>query len=162
PNEILLVIDSMTGQDAVRAAEAFHKRVGVTGLVLTKLDGDARGGAALSVTNVTGVPIKFVGMGEKADALEPFYPDRMASRIVGMGDMLRLTEKAQGAVDEKKARELQEKMKKAKFDLEDFLEQLRGLKKMGPLQQVLEMMPGFNQMKGKLPANAMDDKQLSR
>ncbi len=164
PTEVLLIADAMTGQEAVRIAEAFNSRVGLTGVILTKMDGDARGGAALSLRAVTGVPIKFVGVGEKLDALEPFYPDRMASRILGMGDMLTLIEKAQAQFDEKKALELHKKMKKATFDLEDFLGQLQQLKKMGSVAQIMEMIPGFSKLTKKLPAGAVDvsDQQLKR
>ena len=158
PNEILLVVDAMTGQDAVRSAEEFHERVNLTGLIITKLDGDARGGAAISITQVTGVPIKFIGVGERTDALEPFYPDRLASRILGMGDVLSLIEKAQEAVDEKQAKELERKIRRATFDLEDFLEQFQSVKKMG-FAQVLEMLPGFSQMKKRMPAE-FDERQL--
>ncbi len=143
PAEVLLVVDAMTGQDAVNAARAFHERIGLTGLIMTKLDGDARGGAALSVRAVTGVPVKLVGVGERLDALEPFYPDRMASRILGMGDVLSLIERAQQAVDASRAQELEKKVRTASFDLEDFLEQLRQVRKMGPLEQLLEMIPGL-------------------
>ncbi|GBD11743.1 Signal recognition particle protein [bacterium HR23] len=162
PHEVLLVVDAMTGQDAVRSAGEFHQRLGLTGIILTKLDGDARGGAALSITAVTGVPIKFIGVGERPDALEAFYPERMAQRILGMGDVLSLVEKAQQAVDQQKARELQKKLETAKFDLQDFLEQLRALRRMGPLQQVLEHLPGFAQMKGKIPAEELDEGYLKR
>ncbi len=162
PAEALLVVDAMTGQDAVRVAEEFHKKVGVTGLIMTKLDGDARGGAALSVRAVTGVPVKFVGIGEKADALEPFHPDRLASRILGMGDMLTLIEKAQEQVDEKKALELEKKMRQATFDLEDFLEQVQQLRKMGPLTQVLEMVPGFQVLRKKMPTGDQAEDNLKR
>ncbi|MCL5256718.1 MAG: signal recognition particle protein [Chloroflexi bacterium] len=143
PNEILLVADAMTGQDAVRAAGEFNQKLGLTGLILTKLDGDARGGAALSIRSVTGVPVKYVGVGEKADALETFHPDRLASRILGMGDMLTLIEKAQVEFDEKRAKEMEKKVRSATFNLEDFLEQLQQVKKMGPLDQILEMIPGL-------------------
>jgi signal recognition particle subunit SRP54 len=162
PHETLLVVDAMTGQDAVRSAQEFHQKVGLAGVILTKLDGDARGGAALSVTHVTGVPIKFVGVGEKTDALEPFYPDRMASRILGMGDVRTLVEKAQQEVDEKRAKELEKKLRTATFDLEDFLEQLQRVRKMGPLTQVLEMVPGFSQVSKRLPKEAIDENQFSR
>jgi signal recognition particle subunit SRP54 len=148
PEEILLVADAMTGQDAVQIAEAFNQRLGVTGVILTKLDGDARGGAALSIRAVTERPIIFAGVGEKLDGLEPFHPDRMASRILGMGDVLTFIEKAQTAYDEKKARELEKKIKKAEFDLEDFLEQLQQIRKMGPLEDLLKMIPGANKLKG--------------
>jgi signal recognition particle subunit SRP54 len=144
PHEILLVVDSMTGQDAVNVAQSFNDKLGVDGIVLTKLDGDTRGGAALSVKAVTGKPIKFAGMGEKLSDLEPFYPDRMASRILGMGDVLSLIEKAQESFDEKKALELEKKMRSQQFTFEDFLDQMQQLKKMGPLNQVLGMIPGMN------------------
>ncbi len=144
PHEILLVVDSMTGQDAVNVAQSFNDKLGVDGIVLTKLDGDTRGGAALSVKAVTGKPIKFAGMGEKLSDLEPFFPDRMASRILGMGDVLSLIEKAQEAFDEKKALELEKKMRTQQFSLEDFLDQMQQIKKMGPLSQVLGMLPGMN------------------
>ncbi len=162
PHEVLLVADAMTGQDAVRTAEEFHRRVGLTGVILTKLDGDARGGAALSVRAVTGVPIKFIGVGEKPDALEPFYPDRLASRILGMGDVLTLIEKAQQAFDREQAKALEKKLRTATFTLEDFLNQLQQVKKMGPLQQLLEMIPGFSQAAKHLPAEAFDERQLKR
>ncbi|MBC7087346.1 MAG: signal recognition particle protein [Tissierellales bacterium] len=150
PNEILLVLDAMTGQDAVNVAETFNEKLDITGVVLTKMDGDARGGAALSLRAVTNKPIKFVGMGEKLDQLEPFYPDRMASRILGMGDVLSLIEKAQASFDEKKALELEKKMRTASFTLDDFLDQLEQMKNMGPLSDVLEMIPGMGskQLKG--------------
>ncbi len=162
PTEVLLVADAMTGQEAVKIAEEFHSKVGLTGIILPKMDGDARGGAALSLTSVTGVPIKFVGVGEKADALEPFYPDRMASRILGMGDVLSLIEKAEATLDSKKALELEKKLRKAQFDLEDFLEQLQQVKKMGSLSQLVEMIPGISQLTKKLPTGGLDDKQLKK
>jgi len=144
------------------AADEFHKKVGLTGLVLTKLDGDARGGAALSITAVTGVPVKFIGVGEKADALEPFHPDRLASRILGMGDVLSLIEKAQETINEKKALELQKKLARATLDLEDFLDQMRQVRKMGPLSQVLGMIPGFSAISKRLPADELGEKQLKK
>lgn len=162
PIETLLVVDAMTGQDAVQAAQEFHERIGLTGLILSKMDGDARGGAALSITSVTGVPIKFMGTGEGIDALEQFYPDRLASRILGMGDMLTFIEKAQTTFDETQAVELEKKIRQSTFDLEDFLGQLQQLKKMGPISQVLEMLPGFSAMKGKLPTDQLDDSHLQR
>lgn len=163
PTEVLLIADAMTGQEAVKIADEFNGKVGLTGVILTKMDGDARGGAALSLTSVTGVPIKYVGVGEKSDALEPFYPDRMASRILGMGDMLSLIEKAQTQYDEKKALELEKKIRKASFDLEDFLDQLQQLKNMGSLSQIMDMIPGMSKMMKKLPANAaVDDSQLKK
>lgn len=162
PHEILLVVDAMTGQDAVNAAQEFHKRVSLTGLIVSKLDGDARGGAALSVTRVTGVPIKYVGVGERPDGLEPFYPDRMASRILAMGDVLTLIEKAQQAVDEKEAKELERKFRQANFDLEDFLKQIQNLKKMGSLSQIMEMVPGFNRLSKRLPNADLEEGQIKR
>ena len=162
PQEILLVVDAMTGQDAVNAAEGFHEKVQLTGLVMTKMDGDARGGAALSVTKVTGVPIKNMGRGERPDALESFYPDRMASRILDMGDVLTLIEKAQENVDENQAKEMERKFREASFDLEDFLTQIQAVKKMGSLSQIMDMIPGMGQMSSKLKAGALDDNQISR
>jgi signal recognition particle subunit SRP54 len=156
PQEVLLVVDSMTGQEAVRVAEEFNARVGLTGLILTKVDGDARGGAALSVRSVTGVPIKFLGVGERPDQLEQFFPDRLASRILGMGDVLTLIEKAQQNLDQDEARRTAEKMMKAQFDLEDFLSQLQQIKKMGPLSQLLGMMPGMSQLSKELPEDVTD------
>jgi len=160
PHEILLVIDSMTGQDAVTVAESFNGQLGVDGLVLTKLDGDTRGGAALSVKAVTGKPIKYAGVGEKLTDLEEFYPDRMASRILGMGDVLSLIEKAQDAFDEEKAKKLEQKIKNSELDLEDFLEQMQQLKSMGPLGDLLGMMPGMN--KKAMKDVQVDDKEIVR
>ncbi|MDO8751767.1 MAG: signal recognition particle protein [Dehalococcoidia bacterium] len=162
PSESLLVVDAMTGQDAVRAAQEFHQRIGLTGLILSKLDGDARGGAALSIAHVTGVPVKFVGTGERPEALEPFHPDRMASRILGMGDVATLVERAQQEMDEKQAKELERKMRRATFDMEDFLQQLQQLRRMGSLTQVLEMIPGLSSVARKLPADAMDERRIKR
>jgi signal recognition particle subunit SRP54 len=160
PAEVLLVADAMTGQDAVRSAEEFHKRLALTGVVLTKLDGDARGGAALSIRQVTGQPIKFVGVGEKFDALEQFHPDRMASRILGMGDMITLIEKAQSVVDRDSAEDIGRKLRTNTFTLEDFREQIKQARKMGPLQQLAEMLPSFG---GKaIPKEAIDDRELTR
>ncbi len=159
PTEILLVVDSMTGQDAVNVASSFDEQLGIDGIILTKLDGDTRGGAALSVRAATGKNIKFAGMGEKLTDLEPFYPDRMASRILGMGDMLSLIDKAQEAFDEKKAIELEKKIRAQKFDLNDYLEQLRQMKNMGSLESILAMMPGVG---AKLKGAKIDEKQLSR
>ncbi len=161
PSEILLVVDAMTGQDAVRVAEEFHARLSLSGLILTKMDGDARGGAALSIRWVSGVPVKFIGIGEKLDALEPFYPDRMASRILGMGDMLTLIEKAEKAFDQQQAKELAKKVKTASFNLEDFLSQLREVRKMGSLAQLAEMLPGFSHLSGRLSGDATE-KQLQK
>jgi signal recognition particle subunit SRP54 len=160
PTEILLVVDSMTGQDAVNVAESFNEKLGIDGVILTKLDGDTRGGAALSVKAVTGKPIKFAGMGEKMDELEPFYPDRMASRILGMGDVLTLIEKAQANMDEKKAMELEKKMRTQSFTFEDFLDQLQQMKKMGPLSSLIEMIPGMNS--SKMKGLQVDDKEMGR
>jgi signal recognition particle subunit SRP54 len=157
PDEVMLVVDAMTGQDAVRVAEEFHSRVSLTGLILTKMDGDARGGAALSIRWVSGVPIKFIGIGEKVDAFESFYPDRLASRILGMGDVLTFIEKAEATLDEQKAKELQRKVKTASFDLEDFLTQLRALKKMGPMAQLAEMLPGMSKLASRLPDGAQEE-----
>lgn len=162
PTETLLVLDAMTGQEAVRVAEEFHERLNVTGLVLTKMDGDARGGAALSITKVTGIPIKFIGTGERIDALEQMHPDRLASRILGMGDVESLIEKAQLDFDEERAMELDRKLRQARFDLEDFLEQLQQLKKMGPMSQILEMVPGFSSVKGKLNSDQLNGDNLKR
>ncbi|MCD8502738.1 MAG: signal recognition particle protein [Bacillaceae bacterium] len=161
PDEILLVVDAMTGQDAVNVAESFNEQLSLTGVVLTKLDGDTRGGAALSVKAVTNTPIKFAGMGEKLDALEPFHPDRMASRILGMGDVLTLIEKAQANVDEQKARELERKMRTADITFDDFLDQLAQVRSMGPLDELLNMMPGAGKMKG-LKNVQVDEKQIGR
>jgi len=160
PDEIFLVVDAMTGQDAVNVAQSFNDLLGLTGVVLTKLDGDTRGGAALSVKAVTDTPIKFVGLGEKMDAIEPFHPERMASRILGMGDVLTLIEKAQSSVDEEKAKELEQKMRSMSFTFEDFLDQLGQVRKMGPLDEILGMLPGANKMKG-LKNIQVDDKQIS-
>ena len=161
PNEILLVVDSMTGQDAVRVAEEFNTKVSLTGLILTKLDGDARGGAALSIRWVTNVPIKYIGMGEKSDQFEPFYPDRLASRILGMGDMLTFIEKAEQAFDQKKAAELQKKMEKSTYDLEDFLGNLKEVKKMGSLAQLASMVPGLSRVTNKINEDEQE-KQLKK
>jgi signal recognition particle subunit SRP54 len=162
PQHILFVADSMTGQDAVRSAKAFHDALDITGVVLTKLDGDARGGAALSVREVVGRPIVFAGIGERVDALEAFHPERMAGRILGMGDVLTLVEKAQDAVDEKKAARLEQKVRKNKLDLEDLADQLRHLRKMGPLQQVMDMIPGMGQALKGGPDEATQERQLTR
>jgi signal recognition particle subunit SRP54 len=146
PREILLVADAMTGQEAVRVAEDFNSALSLTGMILTKMDGDARGGAALSIRNVTGVPVKFMGVGEKTDALEPFYPERLASRILGMGDVLSLIERAQETIDQEEALKTQAKLQQGKFDLEDFLNAMRQIKRMGPMRQVMEMIPGFSKL----------------
>ena len=160
PDEIFLVVDAMTGQDAVNVAQSFNEQLDITGVILTKLDGDTRGGAALSIKAVTGKPIKFAGMGEKLDQLEPFHPDRMASRILGMGDVLSLIEKAEIQYDEKKAKELKQKMREMSFTFEDFLEQMDQVKSMGPLDELLSMLPGANKIKG-MKNVQVDDKQLS-
>jgi signal recognition particle subunit SRP54 len=159
PSEILMVADAMTGQDAVNIASRFNERLDIDGVILTKLDGDARGGAALSIRSVTGKPIKFVGTGEKTDALEPFHPDRMANRILGMGDILSLIEKAESAIDEKRARELEEKLRKDAFTLEDFREQLQQVRKMGSLEELVSMIPGVQKLK-KMPGLQPDEKEL--
>ena len=161
PAEILLVADAMTGQDAVRVAQEFDQRVGLTGLILTKMDGDARGGAALSMRSVTGVPIKFLGVGEKSGDLETFHPDRLASRILGMGDVLTLIEKAQEVFDEEQALEMEEKLRTASFTLEDFLDQLQQVKKMGPMSQVLDMIPGLSSIAGQIPQETTDKQLVS-
>jgi signal recognition particle subunit SRP54 len=145
---VLYVADALTGQDAVKSAEEFHRRIGITGIVLTKLDGDSRGGAALSAASVTGCPIKFVGVGEKVDALEPFQPGRMVSRILGMGDVLGLIARAETAVDQEKALELARKLRRSEFNLEDYRDQMAQLRKMGPLDQVLSMIPGMGSLQG--------------
>jgi signal recognition particle subunit SRP54 len=159
PDEIILVVDAMTGQDAVNAADSFNKKIGIDGVILTKLDGDTRGGAALSVKYVTGKPVKFAGVGEKIEDLEIFYPDRMASRILGMGDVLTLIEKAQQSIDEKKALEMERKLRNQQFTLEDFLEQLKQVKNMGPIDQIMGMIPGLNP--GKMGPLDIDEKELA-
>ena len=162
PAETLLVVDAMTGQDAVRAAEEFHSRIGLTGLVLSKIDGDARGGAALSIVSVTGVPVKFMGTGERVDALESFHPDRLASRILGMGDVLTLIEKTEAAFGEDQAAEIEKKMRQATFDLQDYLTQLQEVRKMGPLGQILDMVPGLSSLRSKMPHDEFGEDQLKR
>jgi len=156
PSEILFIADAMIGQDAVRSAGEFHKRLGLTGVILTKLDGDARGGAALSISKVSGAPVKFVGLGEKYDALEGFYPERIVSRILGMGDILSLIERAEQAVDKKAALELERKLRKDEFTLEDFRDQLRQIRKMGPLEQLVDMLPKIGPLQN-LPKDASVD-----
>ncbi|MDP2858264.1 MAG: signal recognition particle protein [Bacillota bacterium] len=160
PHEILLVVDAMTGQEAVSVAETFNRRLDIDGIILTKLDGDSRGGAALSVKAVTGKPIKFAGTGEKLDGFEPFHPDRMASRILGMGDMLSLIEKAEAVFDADQAKELERKMRAAEFTLQDFMDQLKQVRNMGPLDQLLSMVPGFSSLKK--TGLEVDEKELSR
>lgn len=161
PVEILFVADAMTGQDAVKSADEFHKRLSITGVILTKMDGDARGGGALSIRHVTGQPLKFVGVGEKSDAFEPFHPDRVASRILGMGDVLSFIEKAEEAIDKKQAVEMQRKLIENEFTLEDFRDQIRQLKKLGPLESVLGMLPQTGMLK-ELKNVKVDDKEITR
>jgi signal recognition particle subunit SRP54 len=159
PDEVLLVVDAMTGQDAVNVATGFQERIGLTGVILSKLDGDARGGAAISVREVTGAPVKFAGMGEGLDALEPFYPDRMASRILGMGDVMSLIEKAESTFDEAEAEKTARKMQKGEFTLEDFLSQFQTMKRMGPLKDILAMIPGSGSLMREVD---VDDRDLRR
>ncbi|MGH9814657.1 MAG: signal recognition particle protein, partial [Candidatus Acidiferrales bacterium] len=162
PAEILFVADAMIGQDAVRSAGEFHKRLGLTGVVLTKLDGDARGGAALSIRKVTGAPIKFIGVGEKYDAIEPFYPDRIVGRVLGMGDVLSLIEKAEATLDQKKAEEFERKLRRDEFTLEDFREQLRQVRKMGPLESLVDMLPRMGPF-AQIPRDAhVDEKRIKQ
>ena len=161
PHETLFVLDSMTGQDAVNAAKEFHDRVSLSGLIMSKLDGDSRGGAALSATQVTGVPIKFVGVSERPDGLEAFHPDRVASRILGMGDVLTLIEKAQQTIDETQIKDVEKKLRQATFDLDDFLQQIQNVKKMGSISQIMDMLPGMGQMGKNMPAN-VDDSQMQK
>jgi len=162
PSEILFIADAMIGQDAVRSAGEFHKRLGLTGVILTKLDGDARGGAALSISKVSGAPVKFVGLGEKYDALEGFYPERIVSRVLGMGDILSLIERAEQAVDRKAAEELERKLRRSEFTLEDFRDQLRQVRKMGPLEQIVDMLPKLGPL-ANLPKDAsVDEKKLTQ
>ena len=162
PKEVLFVADAMTGQDAVNIAKSFNERLGIDGIILTKMDGDARGGAALSIRSVTQKPIKFIGVGEKLDALESFHPDRMASRILGMGDVLTLIEKAEAAIDEKKAKELERKIRKDSFTLEDFKDQLQQIRKMGSLESLLGMIPGLPRKMGGAGGLTVDEKELVR
>ncbi|NWF78260.1 MAG: signal recognition particle protein [Chloroflexi bacterium] len=161
PSEVLLTVDAMIGQDAVRVAQEFHNRIGLTGLILTKMDGDARGGAALSIRFVTGVPIKYLGTGEKMDALEPFYPDRLASRILGMGDMLTLIERAEETFDQEQTKSWEKKMRTGNFDLDDLLSQMRQIHKMGSLGRIAEMIPGFSRFSSHLPDD-QGEKQLKK
>ena len=161
PSDLLYVADAMTGQDAIKSAGEFNRRIGVTGVVLTKMDGDARGGAALSVVSVVGVPIAFVGSGERLEDLEPFHPDRIVSRVLGMGDVLSLIERAEAAIDRDDAEKLEEKIRANEFTLEDFRDQLKTIRKMGPLEQIMGMLPGLGGMKG-LAENKPDEKQISR
>ena len=159
PDELLLVADAMTGQSAVDIAKAFDERLGLTGIILSKFDSDARGGAALSIKSVTGKPIKYIGTGEKLEELEAFYPERVATRILGMGDVVTLVEKAQAAIDVREAEELQEKIARETFTLADYLDQFRRVRKMGSLQNLLEMIPGA---KGTIPDNAIDEKEIRK
>jgi len=161
PSEVLLTVDAMIGQDAVKVAQEFHSRIGLTGLILTKMDGDARGGAALSIRFVTGVPIKYLGTGEKTDALEVFYPDRLASRILGMGDMLTFIERAETTLDQRQAKDLERKMRTGGFDLEDLLSQMRQIHRMGSLGRLVEMIPGFSKFASHLP-DIEGEKQLKK
>jgi len=162
PQEILFVADAMTGQDAVTVAEKFNEVLDITGVVLTKMDGDARGGAALSIKSITGKPLKFVGMGERLSELEVFHPDRIASRILGMGDVLTLIEKAQSTIDAKEAEALEKKFKKAEFDLEDFRTQMRRIKKLGSLEGIMKLIPGMGQVRKQLQDVQMPEKELSK
>lgn len=161
PSEILFVADAMTGQDAVKSADEFHKRLGITGVILTKMDGDARGGAALSIRSITDQPLKFVGVGEKSDALEPFHPDRVAQRILGMGDMLSLIEKVEETIDQKKAEEMQRKLIDNEFTLEDFRDQIKQIRKLGPLESLLGMMPNIGPIKD-LKNVKVDENEITR
>ena len=157
PVEVLFVADAMAGQDAVTAAKEFHEQVEITGVVLTKLDGDARGGAALSIQSVLGVPVKFIGVGERTDELEPFHPDRLAGRILGMGDMLSLIDKAKATMGDEDTERFNEKLKKGSFDLQDFVDQLRQVREMGPIGQLVQMLPGFNSIKSQLNVDSLDE-----
>jgi signal recognition particle subunit SRP54 len=161
PSEILFVADAMTGQDAVKSADEFHKRLGITGVILTKMDGDARGGAALSIRSITEQPLKFVGVGEKSDALEPFHPDRVAQRILGMGDVLSLIEKVEETIDQKKAEEMQRKLIDNEFTLEDFRDQIKQIRKLGPLESLLGMMPNIGPIKD-LKNVKVDENEITR
>ena len=162
PHEILLVVDSMIGQDAVTTAQTFNEKLGVDGVILTKLDGDARGGAALSIKAVTGLPIKFTGVSEKMDGFDVFYPDRMASRILDLGDFKTLIENVQGAIDEEEAREMAKKMAKNNFTLDDFLKQMNQVRKLGPLQTIIGMLPGMGQIKDQLKDLDLNSKEVRR
>ena len=162
PSEMLFIADAMIGQDAVRSAGEFHRRLGLTGVILTKLDGDARGGAALSISKVSGAPVKFVGLGEKYDALEGFYPERIVSRVLGMGDILSLIERAESAFDKKAAMELERKLRKEEFTLEDFRDQLRQIRKMGPLEQLVEMLPKVGPLQNLPKDTSVDEKKLKQ
>ena len=157
PDEIILVLDAMTGQEAVNVAQEFHNQLNVTGIVASKMDGDARGGAVLSIRAVTGIPVKFIGMGEKADALEPFFPDRFASRILGMGDLVSLIEKAKDAISESDVQALEKRMKSKDLDLNDFMQQFQRIKKMGPMNQIVDMLPGMGKIKQQMKVDSFDD-----
>jgi signal recognition particle subunit SRP54 len=163
PVEVLFVADAMTGQDAVKTADEFHKRLGITGVILTKMDGDARGGAALSIRSITGQPLKFVGVGERTEALEAFFPDRVAQRILGMGDVLSLIDRVQETIDQKEAEKIQEKILTGDdFTLEDFRDQMKQIRKLGPIENILKMMPGFGEMQKQLKDTKVDEKELNR
>ncbi|MEN3001040.1 MAG: signal recognition particle protein [Armatimonadota bacterium] len=162
PQEILLVVDATTGQEAVNVAQAFHERLGLTGVILTKMDGDARGGAALSLKAVIGKPVRFIGTGERVDALEPFYPDRIASRILGMGDVLSLIERVEQTMQEEEARRLEKKLREARFDFEDMLQQIRQIQRMGPFEQLLKLLPGYQQLRSQLGEVGVDERALKR
>jgi signal recognition particle subunit SRP54 len=162
PQEILLVVDATTGQEAVNVAQAFHERLDLTGVILTKMDGDARGGAALSLKAVIGKPVRFIGTGERVDALEPFHPDRIASRILGMGDVLSLIERVEQTMQEEEARRLEKKMREARLDFEDLLQQIRQIQRMGPFEQLLKLLPGFSQLRNQLGDVAVDERALKR
>jgi signal recognition particle subunit SRP54 len=162
PHEILLVVDATTGQEAVNVAQAFNERLELTGVILTKMDGDARGGAALSLKAVMGKPVRFIGVGERTDALEPFYPDRIASRILGMGDVLSLIERVEQTMQEEEAKRMEKKLREASFDFEDMLMQMQQIRRMGPFEQLLKLLPGYNQLKQQLGEMAIDDRALKR
>ncbi len=157
PNEVILVLDAMTGQEAVNVAQEFHNQLNVTGIVASKMDGDARGGAVLSIRAVTGLPVKFIGTGEKADALEPFFPDRFASRILGMGDLVSLIEKAKDSISDQDVKAIEKKMKSKSLDLEDFMQQFQRIKKMGPMNQIVDMLPGMGQIKRQMKVDSFDE-----
>jgi len=162
PDEILLVVDAMTGQEAVNIAQDFNERIGITGLILTKMDGDSRGGAALSISSVAGVPVKFIGIGEDVTSFEIFHPDRLSSRILGMGDILTLAEKAQQSFDEDNMAKMEQKIRKATFDLEDFLDQMQAIKKMGSFGQILDMIPGISNIKNNISEDSVNENHLSK
>jgi len=162
PHEVLLVVDATTGQEAVNVAQAFHERLELTGVIMSKMDGDARGGATLSIKAVVGKPVRFVGVGERTDALEPFHPDRIASRILGMGDVLSLIERVEQTMQEEEAKRLEKKMRDASFDFEDMLAQMQQIRRMGPFEQLLQMLPGFSQIKNQLGEMSLDDRALKR